>query len=215
MSPTRFLPLLVAGLVVSLAACSGTTATPTAPPTAAPTPAATPAAATPSPAQSPTAAPSPSPSAAAASPNDLDAYPLLAGFEGQFTGSWTNTTFGSTGPMTWRISANPSDRTVQIIVNVGGNFFGGSGAPPETILLTHLATGVIAGHSPAFGDISGTIMPTGALHISLSNVLGGIVSKVEITGSFTGTDTIAIDYTATMVAGGTAAGKVTLRRAVA
>ena len=142
-----------------------------------------------------------------------DAYPLVASYAGHFTGSWNNTTFGSTGSMTWDITANAANRTVQIVVNVGGNFFGGSGAPAETILLTHLATGTISGHSAAFGDVAGTITPDGTLTIALSKIAGGVVSTCKITGTFNGTDKISMKYTATFVVGGTADGVVVLTKA--
>jgi hypothetical protein len=143
-----------------------------------------------------------------------DAYPLLAGFQGHFTGSWNDTTFGTKGSMTWDISANPSARAVNITVNVGGRFFGGSGGPPETITLTHLGQGVIAGHSASFGDVSGTITPGGTLHITLSNIPGGLISRVDITGAFTGGNAISMNYKVGFVGGGSnAVGTVTLNRA--
>ncbi len=116
--------------------------------------------------------------------------------------------------MTWDITADPSARTVNVTVSVGGRFFGGSGAPPESITLTHLGQGVIAGHSASFGDVSGTITPSGALHITLSNIPGGAISRVDITGTFTGGSTISMNYTVGFVDGGAnAVGTVTLNRA--
>jgi hypothetical protein len=137
---------------------------------------------------------------------------MLAGFAGHFTGTWNDDTFATTGSMTWDITANPSDRTVQIAVNVGGNFFGGSGAPAETIQLTHLAQGTISGHSAAFGDVSGLITPAGALTIKLSNIPGGAISACTITGSFTAPDAISMSYSIAFISGGTATGTVTLNR---
>ena len=143
-----------------------------------------------------------------------DAYPLLASFQGHFAGSWNDTTFGTTGSMSWDITANPSARTVNVTVDVGGRFFGGSGAPPESITLTHLGQGVIAGHSASFGDVSGTITSSGALHITLSNIPGGAISRVDITGTFTGSNAISMTYTVVFFSGGAnAVGTVTLSRA--
>jgi hypothetical protein len=198
--------IALVSLAGGLAACSGAAATPTPaptpPPTASPAPSPTPAA-TPTPAASPTAA--------ASSGSAADAYPFLEGYQGTFKGSWNNTTFGSTGSMTWIISADPASRRITIDVTVGGNFFGGPGAPGEKIILTHLATGTIQGTSPAFGDISGTITPDGQLTITLTNISGGVIKQVDITGAFTGGDTIAIDYAVTFAAGGArAAGTVKL-----
>jgi hypothetical protein len=142
-----------------------------------------------------------------------DAYPLVAAYQGHFTGSWNDSTFGTTGSMVWDISADPSARTVDITVDVGGHFFGGSGGPPESIKLTHLAQGVINGNSAAFGDVSGTIAPDGTLTITLTNIPGGVISKVEIMGTFTGGNTISMSYTVDFVAGsGAASGTVKLNR---
>jgi hypothetical protein len=114
----------------------------------------------------------------------------------------------------WDITADDSARTIAIVVAVGGNFFGGPGAPAETIILTHLADGVIQGTSPAFGEISGTVSTDGMLDITLSGVPGGAISKVDITGAFSGGDTISIDYTVTFAGGGaTASGTVSLTKA--
>ena len=205
MRQSHRIPLVLAGLALSVAACAGSTSTPSATPTSAPSA---------PPTSTPTAPPTPTAAVAipTTSSDAADAYPMLAGFQGHFTGPWTNTTFASTGSMTWDITPNPSDRTVKIVVAVGGNFFGGAGAPPESILLTHLAQGAISGHSAAFGDVSGTINPDGALHIVLTNIPGGVISKVEIIGAFTGGNAIAMDYKVAFAAGGNAAGTVRLNR---
>lgn len=207
MRPRPRIPLVLAGLAVAVAACSGSAATPSPSPTTGPAPAA-----------SPTAAATPTASAtvaasATASGISADAYPLIAGFAGHFTGSWNNTTFGSTGSMTWDIAADPSNRTVAITVNVGGRFLGGAGGPPETITLTHLSSGVIQGQSTSFGAVSGTITPAGALTITLTSPAGGIVSRVDITGTFSGGNSISLNYTVEFVGGGAkAVGTASLTR---
>ncbi len=194
MRPRMHAGSALVGLALAVAACGSSAASPSA--------------AAPSPVPSPTADVS-----AATTPNAMDAYPFLAAYEGQFAGSWKNATFGSTGSMAWDITADPDARTIKIKVTVGGRFLGGPGAPAETILLTHLADGVIEGTSPTFGQISGTITPEGALQIALSNVPGGAISKVEINGTFTGGDSISISYAVEFTAGGgKATGAVTLSR---
>jgi len=200
----RLLSLIaLTGLAVALAACSGA-ATPTPLPSPSPTPMATPAAA-------PTESATPTVPTAAPSLSAVDAYPFLSGYQGTFNGSWNDTTFATTGSMTWIMSADSTARTVTIDVTVGGKFFGGPGAPGETILLSHLATGTIHGTSRAFGSISGTITPDGKLTITLSQIPGGVIKQVDVTGTFSGGDTISIDYSVTFVAGGAkASGKVEL-----
>lgn len=207
MSPRPWIPLVLAGLAVGLAACSGSLATTSPSPTGGPTPTASPTApATPTTAATMAAS-------ATASDSPADAYPLMASFAGHFTGSWNNTTFGSTGWMTWDIAADPSNRTVVIMVNVGGRFLGGAGGPPETITLTQLGSGVIQGQSSSFGAVSGTITPAGAVAITLTSPPGGIVSRVEITGTFSGGSSISLNYTVDFVGGGAkAVGSVLLTR---
>jgi ABC-type phosphate transport system substrate-binding protein len=142
-----------------------------------------------------------------------DVYPLVAGYQGHFTGSWNDSTFNTTGAMTWDISANNQTRQVTIKLNVGGKFFGGPGAAPETILLTHLAQGTISGHSAAFGDISGTISPSGTLQMTLSKIALGAIDHVTVTGHFTGGNSITMQYTVYFAGGGQpATGTVTLKR---
>jgi hypothetical protein len=154
------------------------------------------------------------PASSPAADGAQDAYPFLSGYTGHFAGKWTNKTFGSTGSMTWDITADSTARTVEIDVTIGGPVFGGPGVKPEKIKLTHLAQGVIQGTSPDFGDISGTITPDGTLTITLTNVPGGAIAKVTISGKLSGGDTISIDYTVEFVGGsGSAAGTVTLEKA--
>ena len=198
----RGIHLFVGGLAVFVAACGGTISTPS----SAPVPAS---------ASAPPTAAAQTPSAAAPTTANAatDAYPLVAGYQGHFTGSWNDSTFGTTGSMIWDITADPSARTVDITIDVGGHFFGGSGGPPESINLTHLAQGVINGNSAAFGDVSGTIAPDGTLTITLTNIPGGVISKVEIMGTFTRGNTIFMSYTMDFVAGsGAASGTVKINR---
>ena len=192
MGSTRL--VLVGALLVVVAACGSSAASQGASPTAS--------------AAAATETASASPSA-----NLTDAYPFLAGYTGHFAGTWSNKTFGSTGSMTWDMTADATARTIKIDVAVGGPVFGGPGVKPESILLTHLADGVIGGKSPAFGDVSGTITPNGLLTITLSNVPGGTIAKVTITGTFTGGDSIAIAYSVEFAGGtGTAAGTASLKK---
>jgi hypothetical protein len=190
----------VIGLAVLVAGCGSSTPNSSAPPSAAP-------------AQTPSAEATAAVVVTTTTDAALDAYPMLAGYQGHFTGSWNDSTFGTTGSMIWDLTADSAARTVEITVNVGGRFFGGTGAPPESIKLTHLAQGVINGTSAAFGGVSGTITPDGTLTITLTKLPGGLISKVEIMGTFTGNNTISMAYTVSFAAGGAAAtGTVKLNR---
>ena len=56
---------------------------------------------------------------------------LLAG---KWAGTWQNTTFGSTGPITATVKA-PSNKKLVFTLDFGGNVFGCSDPAPETITL--------------------------------------------------------------------------------
>jgi hypothetical protein len=137
----------------------------------------------------------------------------VASYAGHYTGSWNDATFGTTGSMTWDITADPASRQVTIAVNVGGRFFGGNGAAPERIVLTHLAEGTVSGNSVAFGTVSGTIKPDGSFTMTLTSIPGGSISKVEVTGTLAGGSTITMQYTVSFTASSqTATGTVALKR---
>jgi hypothetical protein len=142
-----------------------------------------------------------------------DVYPLMAGYQGHYSGSWNDSTFNTTGSMTWDVSADNATRQVTIKVAVGGKFFGGPGAPAETIVLSHLAEGTISGHSASFGEVAGTITPAGVMQVTLTKIGLGVIDHVDITGQFTAAKTITMRYTVYFATGGqTAVGTVTLTK---
>lgn len=185
---------VVAGIgAVVLASCGGATST-------SPTPRPSTPAATALATSTPTANPS-------------DAYPVVAALQGHLAGRWTNTTFGSTGTITWDVTPNPAMRTVAIVVTLTGRVLGGSAPPPEHDLLTHLAQGVISGRSAAFGSVNGTITPDGRIHMTLTNLPVPSIASVDITGNINGSTTVSLTYTVTFSGGGgTAKGTVTMTK---
>ena len=112
----------VAVIGFAIAACGGSPATsgPTAAATQAPvaTQAATPAVAT------------TSPTAAAAT---TDPFAFVSAYEGTYTGSWRNVTFGSTGPAEITITLDRAAGTISFAMTLGGNVFGQPTPAPETL----------------------------------------------------------------------------------
>lgn len=136
---------------------------------------------------------------------------LTSQLAGNWTGSWHNTTFDTSGPASLAMTVNSSAKTYSATITLGGNVFGGSAPPPQTFAGSYSSTtGVTySGSSPVFGDIAFTISPTGAINGSLTNVPSPNVSGVTFSGAVTPT-TMTVNYTATLKAGGTASGVLTL-----
>lgn len=192
----RRVPMTLFALALGIA-CSPTPAATT----ASTAPAATTAAPT-------TAAPTPAPSTARpATPN-----PLAAFADGKFTGTWKNTTFGSTGNATFDVKVDQSALTLGITVTLTGNVFGAPAPAPETFTIPVAAIGTsYKTTSKTFGDVTATIKD-GNVTINGTNVPGGRVKSIDLTGTYT-TTAIDLNYTVALSDGTSAKGTVNLKRA--
>ena len=125
-----------------------------------------------------------------------------------YAGSWTNTTFGSTGSV--KIDVVTVGPDVTVTADMGGFVFGIGDPPPVTVF------GTIAGGAqtfslvgdPTFGDVSAAIDVLGNLTAMLTNVPHPGISQVTATGT-ADANTIHVDYTVTFTpayGGGTAVG---------
>jgi hypothetical protein len=152
--------------------------------------------------------PSPSPSPSPSPTPDVAA--LASAFTGTYNGSWTNTTFNSTGPVTAVITLNPSDLTVTAALTIGGNVFGGSPPPPETFSgrLVDLSTLGFSGHSPTFGDFTVTSTGSGFV-MKAMNLPNQRIDHFEADGTFA-TGKISGTYTVFFKDGTTAVGNFAL-----
>ena len=146
-------------------------------------------------AKSPTPSPSPSPHA---SPS-LDTLALFSSFEGTYTGTWTNQTYGSTGSITAVIKLDHSAGTITATLTLGGNVFGAAAPAPETV--TFKPTGAISlditGHSATFGDVAVSFAPAASgatISFKAANVPSPRVSTLTVGGTITGT-TMSMTYT--------------------
>ena len=192
----RAWPAAVALLLVA-GACGGggTSSSSTPPPTHLQTPTPTP---------TPTAAPTPTPNPLAA---------LAAAFTGKYSGTWTNTTFGSTGPISVQVAVDlASGNLVVSNLTIGGNVFGGAAPPPESLTLTGLATGTVTTHSASLGDISMSISPLGVLTGTCTNIPSPRVSKATFTGTVADPTKLTFTYHADLKDGTGADGTVTMAK---
>ena len=193
--------LLVTSLLLTvaivLAACgSSAPATEEAPPPA-----------TEEPAPGPTATSEPEPTAT--TDTGFDSYSAWAG---DWEGSWTNTTFGSTGPIAASIMFEP-DGTGTFAFDAGGFIFGAVD-PPEVVLdATFDASGVMIElpGNEIFGDVMVTIKPDGTFEMVGDLVPTAGIARVEAMGTFT-EDTLEGTYTVLFEGEGVAEGTFAMMR---
>jgi len=115
-------------------------------------------------------------------------YDTFAPFAGAWSGSWTNTTFGSTGAIEATIEFNP-DGTGVLTFDAGGFIFGAFDPPSVTFNASFDAIGVtidLPGDA-IFGDVTVTINPDGTFTMVGDLVPTDGIARVEATGTFTET----------------------------
>jgi hypothetical protein len=181
---------------------------PTPIPTPTPTPVPTP---SPTPVPTPSPTPVPTPSPTPTSPPSA-AYTFLAGYQGTFKGTWSNKTMTTSGQMTWVLSADPATQTIKVDLTITGTFFGGPGPKSETLVLSGLTDGKIAGTSKLVGGFTGTIGTGGKVTVKIDGLAPALVRTIAATATFTGGKTISISYAITTTIGLVASGSVKLTK---
>jgi hypothetical protein len=134
-------------------------------------------------------------------------FPIAAAL-GTYTGTWTNQTFGSTGPVTFQVSdTSPGDLTMTI--TLGGNVFGRAAPPPFTLTGTLNTQGIITLHgTPAgFGTVNGTIGTNGQFNGTVSGIPAGIITSVTFSGTVSG-GVFNVGYTVNFSSGPPATGNM-------
>ncbi len=114
---------------------------------------------------------------------------------GSYAGSWTNLTFGSTGPAQIDISFDGA--SAEIRFDMGGPVFGGFDPPPVTMLGTVVGDSLVinAFGVSIFGDISGSVDGSdGSFSFLITNIPGGFISEVTAEGAIAN-GTLDLDYT--------------------
>ena len=155
--------------------------------------------------------PTPAPATPTPSPTP-DPLALAALFEGVYTGTWNNTTFGTTGPVKLENHLDRAAGTMTTTMTLGGNVFGSPAPPPETFTYkVSAAASTFTTKSATFGDVTVTFNPP-AFKIDGANITSPNVSAFSAQGTIADPRTISLDYTATLRAGGTATGKATLTK---
>ncbi|MEQ1871036.1 MAG: carboxypeptidase regulatory-like domain-containing protein [Vicinamibacterales bacterium] len=137
---------------------------------------------------------------------------LAASGAGSWSGSWKNTTFSTTGGMTMQLSVDTIAQTMQLVLDVNGGVFGAGDPPAETFNGAYSDAGTtMTRTSTLLGTVTATITPTGQLTGSATSVPTPGISRVDFSGTVAARS-IAISYTVTFTAGGTALGTATMTR---
>lgn len=194
---------------VAVAACGGSAATqaPAAtsgPPTGAP--------ATAAPGTQPPAA-TPAPTEAAAT---TDPFALASQFEGTYSGTWTNTTFGSQGPASIELALDRAAGAMDLLLTLGGNIFGQPTPAPETLQAQIVPGQGLSFDSATFGDTTVSVDLSGTapvITVSSPDVPSARIKGFTATATITDPDHIDFAYEVTFRDGGApAAGTAPLTR---
>lgn len=129
---------------------------------------------------------------------------------GTYTGNWHNLTFGTTGTGNLVFAANTTAKTATVDLTLTGNVFGAPSPSPLHLDGSYTGskyTGSATGNA-TFGNVTLSIDSNGNISGTAASVPGGTVSSMTFSGSVVG-KTVTLNYTVTLVAGGTANGTFT------
>jgi len=129
----------------------------------------------------------------------------LAAIAGTYGGSWTNTTFGSTGAIAMTIDVSDTSE-VTIGIDIDGFVFGASNPDIETYTFpgADLGTGAVVA-SPTFGPTTISASVDGLFMLEANEVPSPGIESISIVGRATGTG-FSGEYTIVFDDGGGAEG---------
>ena len=154
------------------------------------------------PTQAPTVTAAPTqPASATAAPTQAaattDPYAFVSQFEGTYSGSWTNTTYGSTGPASIELHLDRAAGTLGFTISLGGNIFGGAAPAPETLSATITPGQPMSFTSKTFGATTVSVDMTGAsptVTVSSPDVPSARIKSFTATASIIDANSIDFDY---------------------
>jgi hypothetical protein len=147
--------------------------------------------------------------------SDNPVVALAQQYDGRYVGTFTNTTFDTTGPATLELRIDPTTGAIAVDADFDGDLFGGEAREirsiSSTVTLGADANATITTPTKAFGPVSGRIDETLALVLTADDVPGDAVKSFSLTGrlreDLTGFDST---YVVTFEDGTTAEGTVTV-----
>jgi hypothetical protein len=139
---------------------------------------------------------------------------LAQQYDGRYVGTFTNTTFSTTGPASLELRIDPATNKMAIDADFDGDLFGG-GAKESRRISGSVALGdptaTVTTETKAFGPVTGHIDPSLAVVLSAAEVPDAKVKGFTLTGRLR-SDSTGLDatYTVTFRDGKTAEGTITL-----
>lgn len=131
--------------------------------------------------------------------------PAARGQSVSYEGTWTNTSFGSSGASSFSVDVNGAD--VSLTFDLGGGVFGMGDPPPVTLAGEVTSTGIVFrqdDHS-FFGDILINVFLDGTFRMEFNNVPSSGIDRQVSTGVLT-RGKLDTDYEVFFSSGGSAAG---------
>ena len=138
-------------------------------------------------------------------------------YAGTYTGTWINTTFGSTDVASATIIINAATSSASVTASAGGSVLGGGAVGPTTRSATYSSTtATFTGNVPEMGNITGTIVNSSVAGVANIQATGTNVPNTAIlrwtaTGTISATQ-LFLNFTVFFTSGSTAVGSVTLNK---
>lgn len=136
----------------------------------------------------------------------------VSGIIGTYSGSWTNQTYNTKGPATFKIT-DSSAGVLSITVTLGGNVFGGSAPPPFTVQANLNSQGAtLSGGTTTFGIVQSSISANGTIQGTITSIPSNTgISSAGFSGTISNA-AININYTINFTSGQNATGTLTATR---
>jgi hypothetical protein len=142
---------------------------------------------------------------------------VIRGLAGGYSGTWTNSTFGSTGSADMTITLDEEAGVVTAELDLGGNVFGEADPGPETFEIALDVNNLgnpFTVTSATFGEVTSQLADDGTITIDAPDVPGDRIATFSATAQFTatgwdGTYTVAFEESG---GGGSADGTFSLAK---
>jgi hypothetical protein len=132
-------------------------------------------------------------------------------FAGEWTGSWENATYGTTGPLAAAFAVDAEGFSATLTLDLGGEVFGGGDPAPFEMTIDLSAAPPYAAFSPVLGALILVMEVDGAFTLEAPDVPATGISSFRASGRATSAG-ITLDYTASMDDGTEAVGTADLGR---
>jgi hypothetical protein len=110
---------------------------------------------------------------------------LAQQYDGSYTGTFTNTTYHTTGPASLSLRIDPTAGTLTATVDLSGDLFGGGAKQVRQIsgtIALGSPTAAATTQTPSFGPVTGKLGPGLSIVLTAPNVPDPKVQSFELTG---------------------------------